>query len=197
MASASSSLDERELHSDHGAPIASLRDRSVGADLRQQVQHLSAVVDTLRRYIADSMQANESGAFISNLSPSVSDADVRAAFSVYGEVRDVRLLRHPSGEVKGSGFIEFRETDALIDAVIDREGVTVHGRPVRVHFSRPKAARRPAAPNLGPWPGTGPRPEHAGRRAPGPGPIRAYWSSEETAPRADQCRRFRPYENLF
>jgi RNA recognition motif-containing protein len=80
--------------------------------------------------------------YVGNLPYSVTDADLRATFSRFGEVSGVRLISDRlSGESKGFGFVEMddhAQADAAIKAL---NGTGLKGRNMTVNQARPKTDR--------------------------------------------------------
>lgn len=71
--------------------------------------------------------------FVGNLSPRFTESDLRAAFSVYGEVASAHVVFDPeSGRSRGYGFVEMPDSaaagkaaDALRDVELDGCRLTV------------------------------------------------------------------------
>ena len=82
--------------------------------------------------------------YVGNLADSVSDADLREAFSASGEVSSVSIIKDKfSGESKGFGFVEMpngAEAQAAIKALNDKP---LKGRNMRVNEAKPREARPP------------------------------------------------------
>jgi RNA recognition motif-containing protein len=79
--------------------------------------------------------------FVGNLSPEVTDHDLREAFSPYGKIRSLRLNAR-----RGLAFIEMKdeEADAAVEAM---RGTEFKGRPIDVTVEqggggRPKGGGR-------------------------------------------------------
>ena len=80
--------------------------------------------------------------YVGNLSYSVTESDLKEAFSEFGEVSSVNLISDKfSGESKGFGFIEMpnnSEADAAIKALNDS---SLKGRNIKVNQAKPKGER--------------------------------------------------------
>jgi RNA recognition motif-containing protein len=80
--------------------------------------------------------------FVGNLSPEVTDTDLREAFGAYGKIRSLRFISR-----RGLAFIEMKPDDA--DAAVEAmRGTEFKGRPIDVTVEqgggggRPKGGRR-------------------------------------------------------
>jgi RNA recognition motif-containing protein len=77
--------------------------------------------------------------YIGNLSKDVSDEDLQALFSEYGEITSVKIIRDLfSGESKGFGFVEMpgsTESQKAIDELNNKE---LKGKNIIVNEARPK-----------------------------------------------------------
>jgi RNA recognition motif-containing protein len=80
--------------------------------------------------------------YVSNLSYSMTDDELNAAFAAYGVVSSARVvLERESGRSRGFGFVEMPvETEALT-AINALNGADMGGRPLRVVEARPKEER--------------------------------------------------------
>jgi RNA recognition motif-containing protein len=80
--------------------------------------------------------------YVGNLPYSVTDSDLKEAFSEFGEVAEVTLITDKfSGQSKGFGFIEMpnnSEADAAIKALNDS---SLKGRNIKVNPAKPKGDR--------------------------------------------------------
>lgn len=80
--------------------------------------------------------------YVGNLPYSVTDSDLREAFSSYGEVTQVNLITDKfSGQSKGFGFVEMAsnsEADTAIKALNDSN---MNGRNIKVNQAKPKSDR--------------------------------------------------------
>jgi RNA recognition motif-containing protein len=80
--------------------------------------------------------------FVGNLSHDVSEEELRAAFSVFGQVSKVTILKDKfSGEPRGFGFVEMpakAEAQAAINGMNQKE---LKGRALNVNEARPQTER--------------------------------------------------------
>ena len=80
--------------------------------------------------------------YAGNLSYSVSEDDLRAAFSQFGAVdsADVIIDRN-TGRSKGFGFVEMSNDDEAKAAIAGLNGKDLDGRAMNVNEARPKTDR--------------------------------------------------------
>lgn len=80
--------------------------------------------------------------FVGNLSRDVTEEDLRAAFSAFGQVSKVTILKDKfSGEPRGFGFVEMpakAEAQAAINGMNQKD---LKGRALNVNEARPKTER--------------------------------------------------------
>lgn len=80
--------------------------------------------------------------FVGNLSRDVTEEDLRNAFSAYGQVEKVTILKDKfSGEPRGFGFVEMpskAEAQAAINGMNQKD---LKGRALNVNEARPKTER--------------------------------------------------------
>jgi RNA recognition motif-containing protein len=80
--------------------------------------------------------------YVGNLAYSVTESDLREAFSAYGAVDRVNVITdRDSGQSKGFGFVEMpndSEADAAIKALND---TALAGRNLKVNQARPREKR--------------------------------------------------------
>jgi RNA recognition motif-containing protein len=79
--------------------------------------------------------------FVGNLSPEVTDSDLRKVFSVYGEIGSIRLARNRGGRPKGFALVELDE-EAAATAVDALKGAQLKGSVMDVVVDRPSSAVR-------------------------------------------------------
>ncbi len=89
--------------------------------------------------------------YVGNLAYSVTEDELRAAFSQFGSVTSVNVITDKfSGQSKGFGFVEMAddsEADAAIKALND---TALSGRNIKVNQARPRE-QRPARNSGGRW----------------------------------------------
>ena len=80
--------------------------------------------------------------YVGNLPYSVTEGDLKEAFSEFGEVTSVSLVIDKfSGQSKGFGFVEMAnnsEADAAIKAL---DGTSFKGRNIKVNQAKPREER--------------------------------------------------------
>ena len=75
--------------------------------------------------------------FAGNLSYKLSEGDVLAVFSEYGEIEDIHLVRDPdTGESKGFCFLKYEDWRSTVLAVDNLNNALLLGRNIRVDHSR-------------------------------------------------------------
>lgn len=79
--------------------------------------------------------------FVGNLSPEVTDSDLRRVFSVYGEIGSIRVPRNRAGRPRGFALVEL-EDDAAAAAVDALKGTELKGQMMDVVVDRPPSAGR-------------------------------------------------------
>jgi RNA recognition motif-containing protein len=92
--------------------------------------------------------------YVGNLSPQVSEEDLRQAFEAFGEVTSVKIINdRDTGESRGFGFVEMpvkADAESAITGLKDKE---LKGRTLNVNEARP----RPGGDRSGRGPGGGSR----------------------------------------
>jgi cold-inducible RNA-binding protein len=82
--------------------------------------------------------------YVGNIAFAVTEADLRAAFEVYGTVDAVRLITDPySGQSKGFGFVEMAAASEAQAAIAGLHGTEWQGRALTVNEARPRNEGRP------------------------------------------------------
>lgn len=80
--------------------------------------------------------------YVGNLPYSITDADLREAFSRFGEVSQVHLITDKfSGESKGFGFVEMDNNSQADAAIKALNGTDMKGRNITVNQAKPKTDR--------------------------------------------------------
>jgi RNA recognition motif-containing protein len=76
--------------------------------------------------------------YAGNLNYSVSEEELEQAFSKYGEVTTVKIIRDKyTDQSKGFGFIEMTNDDEAQKAIDELNGTELKGRELRVNQARP------------------------------------------------------------
>ena len=82
--------------------------------------------------------------YVGNLPYNLSDDDLRAAFSEFGEVSSVNIIMdRMSGQSKGFGFVEMPDDSAAEEAIEALNESALNGRNIKVNQARPRGERSP------------------------------------------------------
>jgi RNA recognition motif-containing protein len=82
--------------------------------------------------------------YVSNLSYAMTDEELQAEFSAFGNVSGARVVKdRESGRSRGFGFVEMPVESEALTATNALNGKEVGGRPLRVVEARPKEERPP------------------------------------------------------
>jgi len=82
--------------------------------------------------------------YAGNLAYSVTEDDLREAFSAFGEVSSVSLITDKfTGQSKGFGFVEMPSNAEANAAIKDLNGKSLNGRNITVNEAKPRAERSP------------------------------------------------------
>lgn len=80
--------------------------------------------------------------YVSNLSFSVQDEDLREFFTPYGEVSSAKVIMDKeTNRSRGFGFVEMPDDAAGQKAIKELDGAQVDGRPIRVNVAKPREER--------------------------------------------------------
>jgi RNA recognition motif-containing protein len=79
--------------------------------------------------------------FVGNLSPEVTDSDLRKVFSVYGQIGSVRVARNRAGRPRGFALVEL-DSEAAAAAVEALKGAELRGHRMDVVVDQPSSAGR-------------------------------------------------------
>ncbi len=80
--------------------------------------------------------------YVGNLAYSVTDADLRTAFSASGEVTSASVIMDKfSGQSKGFGFVEMPNNSQALAAIKALNESPMQGRNMRVNEAKPREAR--------------------------------------------------------
>lgn len=82
--------------------------------------------------------------FVGNLSRDATEDDVRTAFSAFGAVTSVAVLKDKfTGQPRGFGFVEMDSKEQGQAAINGLNGTQLKGRTLTVNEARPRAERPP------------------------------------------------------
>ena len=77
--------------------------------------------------------------YVSNLSFSVQDEDLKEFFTEYGEVTSAKVITDKfTGKSRGFGFVEMSDDEAAKKAIAELDQATVDNRTIRVQEAKPK-----------------------------------------------------------
>lgn len=81
--------------------------------------------------------------FVGNISRNVTEEDLREAFSAYGKISSVAILKDKfSGEPRGFGFVEMPTQSEAEAAIAGLNGKEIKGRALTVNEARPRTENR-------------------------------------------------------
>jgi RNA recognition motif-containing protein len=82
--------------------------------------------------------------YVGNLAFSVTDKELKEAFSTYGEITEVTIIIDKfSGRSKGFGFITFADDASANKAVSEMNDKELQGRAMKVNIAKPMEERPP------------------------------------------------------
>jgi len=84
--------------------------------------------------------------YVGNLSYSVTEEDLKEAFSEFGELESVNIIKDKySGQSKGFGFVEMPDNAEADKAIKALNGNDLKGRAIKVNQAKPRGdrSRRP------------------------------------------------------
>jgi len=80
--------------------------------------------------------------YVGNLPYSVTEDDLRAAFSEFGEIASVNIIADKiSGQSKGFGFVEMPSNSEADKAIKALNGTELQGRNIKVNQAKPRGDR--------------------------------------------------------
>lgn len=80
--------------------------------------------------------------YVGNLSFSVTEDDLKAVFSEFGEVVSVNIIKDKySGKSKGFGFVEMPDNSEADKAIKSLNGSHLQGRDIKVNQATPRGER--------------------------------------------------------
>jgi cold-inducible RNA-binding protein len=80
--------------------------------------------------------------YVGNLDFKVTEDELRQAFSAYGQVENVTILKdRDTGQPRGFGFVEMANDEEADKAISGMNGAQIGSRALNVNEARPKAAR--------------------------------------------------------
>jgi RNA recognition motif-containing protein len=80
--------------------------------------------------------------YVGNLSYGVTEDDLKAAFSEFGEVESVNIITdRQSGQSKGFAFVEMPDNSEADKAIKALNGSELKGRGIKVNQAKPRGER--------------------------------------------------------
>lgn len=80
--------------------------------------------------------------YVGNISFKTTEQDLDAAFSAYGQVDRVQIVKdRETGQSRGFGFVEMANDDEAERAIAALEGAEMSGRKLTVNEARPREPR--------------------------------------------------------
>ncbi|MFA3783797.1 RNA recognition motif domain-containing protein [Melioribacteraceae bacterium 4301-Me] len=77
--------------------------------------------------------------YIGNLSPQVTDQELKDLFNEYGLTQNVKIIRDIfTGDSKGFGFVEMNDKSAALKAIEALNAKELKGKKIVVNEARPK-----------------------------------------------------------
>ncbi|MCK4584304.1 RNA-binding protein [candidate division WOR-3 bacterium] len=81
--------------------------------------------------------------YVGNLSPDVTEEDLRQTFEVFGQIASVNIIKDKfSGESRGFGFVEMSAKAEAQSAIESLNGKDLKGRTLNVNEARPRSEKR-------------------------------------------------------
>ena len=81
--------------------------------------------------------------FVGNLSPDTTEEDLQQAFSAFGQVKNVTVIKDMfSRESKGFGFVEIQSQAEAQAAINGLNGTMLKGKALNVNEARPRPEGR-------------------------------------------------------
>ena len=82
--------------------------------------------------------------YVGNLPYNLTEDDLKAAFSEFGEVSSVSIIMdRMSGQSKGFGFVEMPDNTEADEAIKALNESALNGRNIKVNQARPRGERSP------------------------------------------------------
>jgi cold-inducible RNA-binding protein len=80
--------------------------------------------------------------FVGNLSYSITESELEAAFAQYGAVERVSVVRdRDTGQPRGFAFVEMTDSNEAANAINALNGRELNGRAINVNEARPREER--------------------------------------------------------
>jgi len=79
--------------------------------------------------------------YVKNFGPNFNEDEMRQVFSVFGEITSPIIMRHPNGESKGFGFINFKNHDDAVRSLELNDAVLANGKKINCCRAKKKSER--------------------------------------------------------
>ncbi len=81
--------------------------------------------------------------YVGNLSPEVTEDDLRAAFASFGQITSIKVIKDKfTGESRGFGFVEMPGKQQAKSAMDSLNGTELKGKKIIVNEARERTDRR-------------------------------------------------------
>jgi polyadenylate-binding protein len=142
-----------ERHEDAVKSVASLHEKPLGkegkmiwcaraqkkgereTELRNRFKHIK--MERIKQFSGINL-------YIKNLEDDITEDHLRKEFSVFGNIRSVKIMADEKGNSKGFGFICFESSEEAVRAIAEMNNRPIQGtnKPLYVAFHEPKEIRR-------------------------------------------------------
>ncbi|MBW8034459.1 MAG: hypothetical protein FVQ79_02000 [Planctomycetes bacterium] len=76
--------------------------------------------------------------YVGNLSPEANVDAIKIAFSGFGEIKDIRIIKDRGGKSKGYAFVEMPNKEEAQNAIDSLNGRELAGRVLKLNFAKTK-----------------------------------------------------------
>jgi RNA recognition motif-containing protein len=81
--------------------------------------------------------------FVGNLSPDVTEDDLKQAFEAFGQLESVKIIKDRySGESRGFAFVEMPSKNEATTAIEALNGTDLKGQSLNINEARPRSDNR-------------------------------------------------------
>jgi RNA recognition motif-containing protein len=116
-------------------------ERELFETLVELYPHNLAVTPTIARLFRPKKDLMKN-IYVGNLDFKVTEDELRQAFSAYGQVENVTILKdRDTGQPRGFGFVEMANDEEADKAISGMNGAQIGSRALNVNEARPKEAR--------------------------------------------------------
>jgi len=127
-----------------GQTAISLRTLIAAAAAKQGKRAVFEILeDETEKAIFQNKKENRANIYVGNLSPDVTEKDLKEAFEAFGEIASVSVIKDKfSGEPRGYGFVEMPSKDEAQSAIDGLNGTDLKGQSLKVNEVRPRTESR-------------------------------------------------------